>query len=47
VLDAAGIILFRNVYTNKIEIIKLSNSFDLGMPIHMGKNNRKNILGAF
>jgi hypothetical protein len=43
-LDSLGIILFQNVYTNKVDIIKLSSSFDLSAPIY---NGRKNILGAF
>lgn len=45
-LDALGIILLRNLTTNKIDVIKLSSTYDLDAEINYG-NNRTTLFGNF
>lgn len=44
--DSLGIILVRNILTSKVDVIKLSHTYDLDASINFG-NNRTTLLGNF
>jgi hypothetical protein len=44
--DSLGIILVRNITTNRIDVVKLSSTYDLDAEIGYG-NNRTTLFGNF